>query len=303
MPDVTGPPVTFDGNPVSGALVVVIHNETGDVLDWTTTDADGNWTASVAAGQDVQPLIKYRDADGNLHQEYNRPYVVVESALLEEATNRWDFNSTDAGSTTVVDQVGTNDLTITGASWIAEGYSGNGLSFDGTDDYANTQSGITSNAEETYAILARGVDPNATDGILLTHGRTWAYGDLNVAFDGRVGQIDEAGEVDFREYRWQGSVSRFASGGATTTDWHLYSVSIDETGTNDLTEFYLDGALVASGAGQPYGGDETAPVYLGSDPDPGQFAAVDISFAIRYDRYLTASEHSDLNSTVQSGVS
>ena len=302
MPTVTGPPVTHDGTAVSGALVVVINNDTGEPLDWTTTDASGNWTTTVGGGQMVQPLIKYRDANGNLHQEYNKPYVVTESTILGEATNRWDFDSADAGTTIVADQIGTADISITGATWIASGYLGNGLDFDGVDDTAATQTGIMSNAEESFAMLGRGIDPSTTDGTIAAHGRAWAYGDLNYALSSRTSYISNPGETQLRDYRWSQAVTTFQSGAATATDWHLYSLSVDDTGTTNTAELYVDGTQVASGAGASYTGDQSAPIHLGSNPSPGHFANVDISFAIRYNRRLTPTEHSDLSTQVHADV-
>ena len=296
----------IDGTGTGGATVYVIDTDASPptVVGTATTNSDGTWSVDVGLETTIESKLEYQDPDtGEVYQVHNKPYVSHTPSIFTDATNRWDFTSSDAGTTTVVDQNGTNDLSITGASWISAGYDGHGLSFDGVDDYANTSAGITSNAEETWAVLARGIDPSATDGIVAAHGSAWAFGDLNYAFSARSGDISNAGEMQLREYRWADSATEYQSGAATSTDWHLYSVSFDETGTNDLTEFYVDGSLVASGSGQAYGGDRTELLYLGSDPDPGQFADVDISFAIRYNRYLTSSEHADLNSTVKTGIS
>lgn len=154
MPTVTGPAVTLDGNPVEGALVAVINNDTGEVLDWTTTDVDGNWTTTVAGGQTVQARIKYRDANGDLYQEYNKPDIVVEATeptTWAEALHR--YNHDEGTGTTLADTGAATaaDATLTGATWDTANfkYGGASVSYDGVDDSAeaparDTQDGFTS---------------------------------------------------------------------------------------------------------------------------------------------------------------
>lgn len=136
MPDITGPAVTLDGTAIQGALITVIHTDTGAVLGETTTDASGNWTITVDAGQTVHVLAEYEDSEGTLYQEHSHPFVTVESTGPVGTPTHWWPHDTGSG-TTLYDNAGTADSqTWVGSVWQSgDGYGGYHVWHDGTDDY------------------------------------------------------------------------------------------------------------------------------------------------------------------------
>jgi len=105
------------------------------------------------AGSDVSEIT----IDGEQVQEVTADGDVVWSAgssLPDSAIHHYPM---DAGSgTTVSDAIGSNDFTLTGASWTSDsGYNGGyGTVYDGTDDYGNASlvSGIDANKAFAVAI-------------------------------------------------------------------------------------------------------------------------------------------------------
>lgn len=168
------------------------------------------------------------------------PAVVGHDLARSNATARWAFDY-GAGST-AYDYVGSNDATITGATWTT-GVSGNSLDFDGTDDYVEvSNNGLSRDTNFTIAAWV-----NVSD--LSQRGHIY----------GRYDGSDDLLEVFFTEssnsikanigHAGGGSQTSVTSDPISADTWHHIAVTWD-TSTDTLT-IYVDGEPEASTTNTP----------------------------------------------------
>lgn len=221
MPDVTGPSVTLDGNPIAGAEIAVVNNDTGAVLGTTETDAAGNWSVTVDGGQTVHVLAKYEDSGGTLYQEHSKPFVVIESTGPTGTETHW-WPIDEGSGTTLTDNAGSLDSqSWVGAAWRSgDGNGGHHLFFDGTDDTIGFGSFILPNTNGAFSAVmwTSFPDPTAARGCIFGSYNDFWFARLS---DGAVVASYNNRSVD---------VEILPAAETTADTWYMIAATRDEAG-------------------------------------------------------------------------
>ena len=187
---------------------------------------------------------------------------------------------------------GGNNLTFNGGSAAYEtGKIDSGLSFDGSNDYANASVSDlpTGDAARTISLWVKADETSAA--------KFFSYGDTSYggSFDFTVENVDGSNHILFRH---AGGNVRFD--GATLSSWmHVVIIVPDDATTTDDVQVYINNSAVT---GERNGGSDrtldtgSSDVYLGRRFSAGGQEHFDgaVDDVRIYDRALTAAEVEDL---------
>ncbi|AFH22466.1 hypothetical protein OSG_eHP27_00070 [environmental Halophage eHP-27] len=158
MGDLSGT-VTLSGSPVQGATVWVIDTTTDTVVATDTSDVNGDWSVSVAGGNERYHALVQYESGGTKYNAESLPFLSTPATLSPVATDvqfqsptasvtnvsdipdsvihRYDFED-DSDTTTLTDTAGSADGSITGMSYTTNQAEDNFAGgFDGNDDFVD----------------------------------------------------------------------------------------------------------------------------------------------------------------------
>jgi len=145
--DIQGQVVDGAGNPVDGAIVELTKSYQSSPLNEqvvrrTTTDANGNYIFEFhpdGDGTTQEWHVSAYNHDGTTYvNSFNNPGVTADlrSNAIPDSGLLHEWTISEGSGTTVEDSAGSNDLSVSGATWEAGSnfYDGQGLDHDGNDD-------------------------------------------------------------------------------------------------------------------------------------------------------------------------
>ncbi len=260
------------------------------------TDSAGSAARSSTAGMDlaigdepgstvafsglIDEVRVYRRvlSDDEIRQVYS---LGVPTGTDTSLKGYWSFNGQDTVGTTAYDRSGAgNDGTLTNGPTVARGKLGQGVTFDGTNDYISV--GTAFDFSTASFTLTSWVKPtNFSDfGTIIAKRDTFASNDMRFGF---------------LLYSGTGEVTLNCGSGTTltfdysppTNEWTHLALVV----TTTSTDLYANGSFSESLAGcTTYGTDATAETRIGSVPDgPDAFTGA-IDEVRAYSRILSASE-------------
>lgn len=271
----------------SGTIIMYVDGSTV----YTTTNSGGT-IGSISNAVNVRIGA---DTDGNYFpgtvdevRIYDRVLSAEEAAKLYKTSAPDDpdtglkayypFNGPDISGTTAYDRSGAgNNGTLTNGPVAAIGKIGQGLNFDGTDDYVETASQIDVTGSKTVSFWMKADTLDANNRRIFYSSNGTANDYLIVlSWDGYVAAV-----VD----NVYSAIHRITSSPLSTGQW--YHVAITKT-TNQIGEIYINGA--AAGTVQSdYTTDNETATYIGGHPYQDGFDGT-IDDVRVYGRVLTATE-------------
>jgi glucose/arabinose dehydrogenase/chitodextrinase len=203
----------------------------------------------------------------------------------------WGFNETSG--TTAADASGNNNTaTLLNGLAHALGKYGNGLSFDGTNDYLSAPNSTSLNVAGNALTISMWVNPAGTAGDQVVLGKHW-----NPTMTSPYYQYGLEFQANARTPVFQigtASGTQQASMGSALPAGQWSHLAIVFNGTS--VQFYVNGTLVTT---QPLSATITArgnPLQLGADASPGQFYKGLLDNVRIYNRTLNTSEvQTDMN--------
>lgn len=216
--------IDINGEPVDQATVKVVEQDTDDVYI-AETDEYGNYSVDVDRGGEYHVFARYEDSEGNLYSGQSKPYSTVEYAIPDSGADHfWPANE---GSGTIQnDNNGDEDLT---GSWSWATDSGIGdvyADYDGTDDFANNDSGNWN--QTTFTATAWVYPEGQGDGFQriyggYTDGGTYRW---NIVFD-RDGENRLHAFLDDVDYGVNVDLGRNAGDQIDTPEWYFVALVVD----------------------------------------------------------------------------
>ncbi len=209
----------------------------------------------------------------------------------------WSFNGKDVSGTTAYDRSGAgNTGTLTNGPAITEGKLGQGLNFDGTDDYVTAGSASVIDNIQTLTVSAW-IKTRTYSNLPNIFNKAGVGGGWQVNLcQNSIGVCANAGQTNafhfVRACEGIGTVrTRSPENSISTNTWQHLAITNDNSAGANTTKFYVNGSLVATNASAcvtPR--DESSnSLLIGSANGGGQFDGL-IDEARLYNRVLTESE-------------
>lgn len=209
----------------------------------------------------------------------------ISYATTDDAITSYSFD-VDDGATTADDSGNGNTGDVYGATYITDNLiilNTGAFSFDGTDDYIDSNTPTTGLTDFTISVWAKSDDITQTKKVVGNYDGTGAY--VFIGHHGSFGWVFESRDSNSITVSGITSNSR-------DTDWHHLVLVRDST--NNFMRLYVDNVLVQDETDTRTGNLESNDWIIGSFTDSSDFFAGDEEQFIYYDRPLTTSEISEL---------